>query len=64
MAAKGGRKKVGRPPKAIEDRRRNRLTITLTDEELRKLDELAESSGQPIGTVAYENIARSLRRRK
>ena len=65
MAAKsGGRRKVGRPPKSIEDRQRNRLTVTLTDAELGKLQELAEASGQPIGTVAREILARSLRRRK
>jgi hypothetical protein len=65
MARKAGRwKKVGRPPKALEERRRNRLTITLTDGELGKIHRIAEATGQPIGTVAHEIIARSLRRRK
>jgi hypothetical protein len=48
----------------LEERRRNRLTITLTDQELGKIHHIAEATGQPIGTVAHEIIARSLRRRK
>ena len=63
-ARKGRRKKVGRPPKAPEEKRRNRLTITLTDGELAKLNRIAEDTEQPLGTVAREIVARALRRRK
>jgi hypothetical protein len=36
----------------------------LTDDEILKLEELAEKRGLPIGTAAYEIVGRALARRK
>ena len=64
----GPRKGAGRPPGTgpgpSPDARRNRLTILLTDAEWRKLKRLAERRDLPLGTVAYEFVARALKRRK
>ncbi len=64
----GPRKGAGRPPGTgpgpSPDARRNRLTILLTDAEWRKLKRLAERRDLPFGTVAYEFVARALKRRK
>ncbi len=71
MAAKrkqtwGGRRKgAGRKRGSggpIEQVRRNRLMISLTDTELRKLQELADHEKVPVGTVAYGFVARGLKR--
>jgi hypothetical protein len=65
MAAKHGRrKKVGRPRKRIEDARRNRVVIMLTDAELATLNRISKASNLPLGTVAYEIVGRTLARRK
>jgi len=65
MAAKQGRqKKVGRPRKSLQDARRNRVVIMLTDAELATLNRIAKSSDLPLGTIAYEIVGRSLARRK
>jgi hypothetical protein len=67
MAAKlpaRGRGKVGRPRKPIEETRRNRVVITLTDAELANLHRWAEERDLPLGTVAYEIVGRALARRK
>jgi hypothetical protein len=36
----------------------------LTDAEVAKLDRMADAADLPVGTVAYEILARALRRRK
>ncbi len=67
MTAKRGKrshKKVGRPRKPIAETKRNRITVTLTDAELAKLHRLAETKGRPLGTVAYEIVARALARQR
>ncbi len=62
----GGRRKgagrrpgSGRPKKQV---RRNRLMISLTDAELRKLEGLADRRSLPPALVAYEFVARGLKR--
>lgn len=64
----GPRKGAGRPPGTgpgpSPDSRRNRLTILLTDAEMTALRKLAEERDLPVGTVAYEIVALSLRRAK
>jgi hypothetical protein len=55
--------KRGRPPLAPEEARRNRVVVMLTDGELAKLHRLAEEKTLPLGTVAYEFVARGLARR-
>ena len=52
---------TGGPPETI---RRNRVVVLLTDGELVKLHRLAGERSLPLGTAAYELIARSLARRK
>ena len=67
MAAKRGKRgygKVGRPRKPVAEAKRNRITVTLTDAELMKLHRLAEKKGSPLGTVAYEIVARALARQR
>jgi len=59
-----GRKKVGRPRKPLDETRRNRVVVMLTDAELAKLHRLADEKGLPFGTVAYEIVAKALARRK
>ncbi len=62
----GGRRKgAGRRPgsgRPKEQVRRNRLMISLTDAELRKLKELADHEKLPVGRVAYGFVARGLKR--
>ena len=57
-------RKVGRPPKPLDEARRNRLTITLTDGELERIRAIADAQGLPLGTVVHELVARSLSRRR
>ncbi len=65
MAAKRERrKKVGRPRKRLQDARRNRVVIMLTDAELAALSRIAKASDLPLGTIAYEIVGRTLARRK
>lgn len=59
----GPRKGAGRRPGPESEVRRNRVTITLTDAELEKLKRWAEERDLPTGTVAYEVVARALKRR-
>lgn len=54
---------MGRPAGPPEAVRRNRVTFTLTDAELAKLQALAEERELPVGTAAYEIVAKVLRRR-
>lgn len=72
MAAKGAgttaraRNRRGRPKGSggpPENLRRNRVVVMLTDGELAKLERLAEEKSLPLGTVAYEFVARGLARR-
>ncbi len=63
-ATRRRRKKVGRPRKRIQDARRNRVVIMLTDAELAALNRIAKASVLPLGTIAYKIVATSLRRRK
>lgn len=50
----------GGPPEEI---RRNRVVVMLRDDELAVLQRLADERELPLGTVAYEIVARSLQRR-
>ena len=63
----GPRKGAGRPPGTGPGpspyARRNRLTILLSDAELRKLRAEAKRQDLPLGTVAYGFVARGLKRR-
>jgi hypothetical protein len=61
---KRGAAKMGRPPAPPEDVRRNRVVVFVRDSELAALHRLADSHAQPLGTVAYELLAKSLRRAK
>jgi len=54
---RGRPKGSGGPPEKV---RRNRVVVMLTDSELTKLERLAK--GLPLGTVAYEFVARGLAR--
>ena len=59
----GPRKGAGRRPGPAQSVRSNRVTFTVTDAELRVLKELADEKDMPLGTLAYEIIARTIRRR-
>lgn len=54
---------MGRPAGPTERVRRNRVAVMLTDAELEQLERLAIRDGKPLGTVAYEVLARGLRRK-
>ena len=60
----GPRRGAGRKPGPVEQVRRNRVTTTFTDAELRKLEQMAKARDLPTGTMLYELVRRSLRRRK
>ncbi len=64
----GPRKGAGRPPGTgpgpSPDARRNRIAVMLSDGELRKLRAEAKRRDLPPSTVAYEFVARALKRRK
>ena len=61
---KGGRKRMGRPPKPAEQVRRNQVGTTVTDAEKARLEGIADDRGVPVSVVIYELIRRVLRRRK
>lgn len=61
---RGGRPRMGRPPRPVEQVRRNRVFTTITDAELVQLERMADERGIPRGTMLYELVKRSLRRRK
>lgn len=69
MAAKrrrgrgGYRPGAGRPKGPAHKVRRNRVVCMVTDAELVTLHRLAEKRGLPFGTVAYQILARGLRRK-
>ena len=65
MAPKRGRPKaprMGRPPKPIEEVRRNRLVVMLTDSEIAALRAKADKQGVPFSVLARDVLARALRR--
>jgi hypothetical protein len=51
-------------PGPAETIRRNRVVVMLTDGELAKLHHLADERNLPLGTAAYEFVARGLARRR
>ena len=65
MPAKGVKSRMGRPkgsglpPEMV---RTERVVVMLTPGEREKLARLAEERDLPIGTAAYELVARALRR--
>lgn len=64
----GPRKGAGRPPGKgpgpSPDARTQRVVVMLSPSELRKLQDLADEKDLPLGTAAYEIVARALRRRR
>ncbi len=60
----GPRRGAGRKPGPLVAVRRNRVTTTLTDAELRTLERMAEDRGLPTGTMLYELVKLALHRRK
>ena len=60
----GPRPGSGRPKGPEAEVRRNRVAIMLTDAELAKLHRLAERKDLPLGTAAYEIVARALGRQR
>jgi hypothetical protein len=59
----GARLGAGHPKGPIEALRRNRVSVLLTDSELAKLQSIAKEQHIPLGTAAYEIVARVLARR-
>ena len=53
--------KMGRPPGPPELVRRNRVTLTVTDAELERLERLAAQKGVPLGTLLYNTVKQALR---
>jgi len=60
----GPRRGAGRKPELTDEVRRNRVVVLLTDDQLEALQRLAEEEFLPVGTVAYQLLARVLMRRK
>ena len=58
------RRGPGRPPGPLEQLRRNRLTIMLTDGELEQIRQLAEEEDSHVGTLAHGVLSKWLRRRR
>ncbi len=54
----------GRPPRAPESVRRNRVVTLITDAEFEKLTKLAEKEGKSVSALTHEVLSRFLRRRK
>lgn len=59
----GPRKGAGRKGAPEEQVRRHRVVVMLRDQELAALRRIAEERGIPLGTAAYELLARHLRGR-
>ncbi len=64
----GGRRKgAGRPKGSGKgpspDARYNRVAVMFNNAEIKTLRALADKKGQPVATVAYDLIAKSLKRR-
>ena len=55
---------MGRPAGPVENVRRNRVVIMLTDAELTTLHRMAEAKELPVGTLAYDIVRRAMSRRK
>lgn len=60
----GPRPGSGRPRSPEESVRKHRVTVMLTSDELDELQSLAEERELPLGTAAYELVARALARRR
>jgi len=60
----GARPGAGRPKGPPEAVRRNRVVVMLTDGELEKLHRVAAQKSLPLGSMAYELVARGLGRRR
>ena len=60
----GARRGSGRKPDFTEEVRRNRVVVMLTDDQFVRLQGLAEEEFLPVGTVAYQLLARVLMRRR
>lgn len=59
----GPRRGAGRPTgsgRPVAQVRRNRLVITMRDDDLRALEKRAEEQGLPLATVAYRLLMRAL----
>jgi hypothetical protein len=54
--------RLGRPPKDVAERRRNRVVLLLTDAELERLEEIAHGAG--LGTALYQMVERKLKSRR
>lgn len=61
---RGQRRRMGRPPRPAEQVRSNRVTATFTGAELKQLTKMADEKGLPVGTLLYQLVKRSLKRRK
>ncbi len=64
----GGRRKgAGRPKGSGKgpspDARYNRVAVMFNNDEIKTLQSLAKKKGLPVATVAYQLIARSLKRK-
>ena len=62
----GARRGAGRPRGTggpPEEVRRHRVVVMLREDELEALQELADERDLPLGTAAYEIVARALQRR-
>lgn len=57
---RGRPKGSGLPPELV---RTNRVVVMLTRDEMQKFQRWADERELPLGTVAYEIIAKALRRR-
>ena len=60
----GPRRGAGRPPLVEGEPRRNRVVLMLTDNEFANLERLAQQSGTPLSTKAWELLSRAIRRAK
>ncbi len=62
MGRGGRREGAGRKPGPRSKVRHNRVVILLTDAELKALQRRARQRKLPMGTLAYELVAKALRR--
>ena len=58
---KDRRQRAGRPPAPPDERRGNRVTVWLTDDEKAVIDAFAETEGLTVGGAAYEALTVGLR---